>query len=40
LVIAVPSPGAAEADRSIEFFVARISHYCNGVHGGVVAVRG
>jgi len=40
LVIAVPSPGAAEADRAIEFFVAQIAHYCNGVHGGVVAVRG
>jgi hypothetical protein len=40
LVIAVPSPGAAEADRSIELFATRIAHYCNGVRGGVVAVRG
>jgi hypothetical protein len=40
LVIAVPSPAAAEADRSIELFVTRIAHYCNGVHGGVVTVRG
>jgi hypothetical protein len=40
LVIAVPSPGAAEADRSIEFFATRIGHYCNGVRGGVVTVRG
>jgi hypothetical protein len=40
LVVAVPSHGAAEADRSIEFFATRIAHYCNGVRGGVVAVRG
>jgi hypothetical protein len=40
LVVAVPSPAAAEADRAIELLKTRIAHYCNGVEGGTVAVRG
>lgn len=40
LVIAVPSQGAAEADRAISLLVLRLGEYCNGIDGAVVAVRG
>lgn len=40
LVVAVPSSAAAEADRAIELLKTRIAHYCHGVQGGTVAVRG
>ncbi|MPZ39099.1 MAG: hypothetical protein GEU95_13775 [Rhizobiales bacterium] len=40
LVIAVPSPGAAEADRAIGLLVTRLGQYCNGIGGATVAVRG
>jgi hypothetical protein len=40
LVIAVPSPAAAEADRAVELLKTRIAHYCHGVEGGTVTVRG
>ncbi len=39
LVIAVPSPSAAEADRAIALLQTRRDQYC-GVRGGTVAVRG
>lgn len=39
LVIAVPSAGAAEADRAIGLLATRRDQYC-GVRGGTVAVRG
>jgi hypothetical protein len=39
LVIAVPSSGAAEADRAVSLLATRIGEYC-GIRGGTVAVRG
>jgi hypothetical protein len=39
LVVAVPSAGAAEADRAVGFLHARIAQYCGG-RGGVVVARG
>ncbi len=40
LVIAVPSPGAAEADRAVTLLATRLGGYCNGSGGAMVAVRG
>jgi hypothetical protein len=38
LVVAVPSPGAAEADRAVGMLKIRIGQYCGG--GSVVAAKG
>lgn len=40
LVIAVPSPGAAETDRAIGYLATQIGQYCGGIRGGLVASRG
>jgi hypothetical protein len=40
LVIAVPSPGAAEADRAVGMLKMRIRQFCAGGRGNVIAARG
>ena len=40
LVIAVPSPGAAEADRAIGLLQRQLAASCGGGGGAVVTARG